>query len=404
MRSLYLSLLITLLGACQTPVWSAPPSTVKFVVIGDVMGHDAQLASAYDKDCKCYNYEPVFEDIAPLLKGADYTIGNLETTLPGKQSLYSGYPQFGSPDSLVTALKNAGIDMLTLANNHSVDKGKDALIRTISVVEKHGIKSLGTYESIEAYNKRRVQITEIKGIRFVFLNYTYGTNMIAVPKGTEVNLIEDKRIKEDLEMARKLEPDSIVVLYHFGTEYLHYPDKYQQKYVDFAIENGADIVIGGHPHTVQPFGYRIAKDRFGETKPRLIAWSLGNFVSNQRRRYTDGGMIFQFEVTKEGDKVSFHDVSYVPVWVHVERSKKGPVFRVVNTEDYLGYDEKGKLIRKKTKGLRKLPPGEFARMQVFYTDTVKHLEGSMKNVAPLNKNQSGKTGNRLEETAANGTS
>ncbi len=128
--------------ASSVPAASAPQRELRFAVAGDIMAHESQLHAAYDEECDCYDFKPVFATVAPLFKGADVAIANFETTLPGKH--YSGYPAFGAPDALVDAVKSAGINLLTTANNHCLDKGKAAMIRTLQVLDEKGIPHLGT--------------------------------------------------------------------------------------------------------------------------------------------------------------------------------------------------------------------------------------------------------------------
>lgn len=364
------------LGVCQIPGKDLPDlPRLRINVVGDVMAHKPQLSAAYDRKCKCYKFEQVFAPIGSLLGNADLTIANLETTLPGKVSKYSGYPAFGAPDSLPAALKKYGVDILTLANNHSLDKGKSGMNRTIEVTGRQGFHRLGTYKDKKDWQTRRVLILDRKGIRLALLNYTYGTNGIRIPKGSIVNLIEAGRIKADIAAARALSPDGIVVLYHFGAEYIRQPDRYQKKWVDFALKQGADIVLGGHPHVLQPFGIRKVKDIYGIEKERLIAWSLGNFISNQQRRYTDGGLIFHFSIIRNPDeqssqKLLYRDISYTPIWVHREYTKSGRSYQILPAIPYLSKNPPRKL-NKRSLGLLKR----------FYQDTNRHLASSMAAVA-----------------------
>ncbi len=354
------------------------PDRVSMAVVGDVMCHAPQLSAAWNAQTKRYEFAHTFEPVAPYLSRADLAIANLETTLPGDRKKYSGYPTFGAPDSLAVALKDAGIDVLTLANNHTLDKGKSGMLRTIEVVERLGFAHLGSYRSVQDKEDRRVLVVEKNGLRLAFLNFTYGTNGIKVPRGTVVNLIDEQRIVYDLAAARRTNADAIIVIYHYGGEYLRQPDAYQKKWTDFAIEHGADIVIGGHPHVLQPFGVRTnVTDKFGRTADRLIAFSLGNFVSNQQRRYTDGGKIFQFTIERNPDeqsdqKVVFRDISYEPVWVYVERGQAGRKYFVLPVNEYLQNNAGMPL---------QLPASARAKMVRFYTDTTEHLKGSVDSVA-----------------------
>jgi poly-gamma-glutamate synthesis protein (capsule biosynthesis protein) len=366
-------LLLQLLFACGLGLTdSIEGESVTFSVVGDLMSHELQLKSAYDQTCRCYDYDPVFARVAPLLSGADLTIGNLETTLPGDPKHYSGYPAFGTPDSFVSTLKKSGFDILTTANNHSMDKGKKGLRRTIDVLNREGILHLGTYRSPSEHKSNRLLIVEKNGMRFALLNYTYGTNGIPVPDDVVVNLIEKGKISEDIDLARSMEPDAIIVLYHFGTEYLRFPDDFQKEMVAHAFHEGADIVLGGHPHVLQPFEIVTVTDRLGKSKKRLVIYSLGNFVSNQGRRYTDGGIIFNFRLTNEDSELQIEDVAYVPIWVYVEKKSHRVQFHILPTAQFLKNDSE--LI---------LPDYAHKTMLTFHNDTLSHLRESLDSIQKI---------------------
>lgn len=361
----------------EIPVWEGaqrPADAFRIVdsvtlsAIGDIMVHDAQLQSAWDPENRYYNFDPVFSPVQDLLSAADLTIGNLETTLPGRKKLYSGYPQFGAPDALVSALKGVGIDILTTANNHACDKGRRGLVRTIRVLDAHGILHLGTYRNKAAYETQRILMVERKGIRLAFLSYTYGINNMSIPKGTYVNLIDRRQITDDIKLARGYHPDFIIVLLHFGTEYERYPNQFQKEMVEFLFYEGVDIVLGSHPHVLQPFELRPVTDQYGDTRPRLVIYSLGNFVSNQRSRYRDGGIVFNFTLEKryascvEG-RLNITNVHYILTWVHIHRSAGKNQFYVLPVPKYLKNDQ-----------ALQLPDDAYQKMVTFYKDTELHLK------------------------------
>lgn len=371
--------LFLLLSGCQTTGMAEDgdrEGVVTFSVVGDIMVHDSQLSTAYKKECECYDYHPVFSEVKPYIADADVAIANLETTMPGDPAQYSGYPQFGAPDSLVTAVKDTGFDVLTTANNHSMDKGKATLIRTIDVIEENRLSHLGTYRSRREWGEHRVLIKETNGLKLAYLDYTYGTNGIPVPPDVHVNLIDKEQIREDMELAKMNHPDGIIVLYHFGTEYLHYPDEFQKEYVDYAFDLGADMVLGGHPHVLQPFKVIQKKDSDGVIKNRLVIYSLGNFVSNQRKRYRDGGIIFRFTIHKNenGPGLVFGNVHYIPVWVHAVYTGPDRGHYILPVENYI--DEKS--------SPGKLDSEARRQMMVFYHDTKEHLRASMDALALQN--------------------
>ncbi|MBK9500277.1 MAG: CapA family protein [Leptospiraceae bacterium] len=341
--------------------------TVQVSAVGDIMVHSTQLTSAFDPKCKCHNFHPVFKNIKEYLVSADIAFGNLETTLPGDSKLFAGYPQFGAPDELAHALKDAGFDILTTSNNHSVDTGRKGIDHTIDTLDSLGIRHLGTYKSIEEFEKNRILLYTKNGINFAFLSYSYSTNGIAIPKDKVVNIIDKDRIREDIQLARSKKPDVLIVAYHFGTEYARFPDKFQKEMVDFAFQEGADIILGGHPHVLQPYELDWIQDKYGERKQRLVIYSLGNFVSGQIKRYTNGGMIFNFKLTKKMQsgktQISIQDVGYVPVFVYVSNDKSGYQYNVLPVEKYLKNDQE-----------MKLTPMAHRAMLEFYEDTNSHLQ------------------------------
>lgn len=311
---------------------------LRFAIAGDIMAHESQLHAAYDKECDCYDFKPVFATAAPLFKGADVSIANLETTLPGKH--YSGYPAFGAPDALVDAVKSAGINLLTTANNHCLDKGKAAMIRTVKVLDEKGIPHLGTYASRKDYENQRIFLLKQNGISVAMLNYTYGTNNIRTPKGVVVNRINKAQISRDIALAREQNVDAVIVLFHFGQEYLNQPDAYQRKMVAHALASGADIVLGGHPHHVQPYELLRSKDKAGKENPHLVAYSVGNFISAQRERYTDGGMVLYFTLVKKQDAegktaIDVIDVHHKLVWVYIAHHETKKQFHILPIDNYL---------------------------------------------------------------------
>ena len=338
--------------------------------IGDIMVHGAQLKSAWNSENQCYNFEPVFSHVKDILSTADITIGNLETTLPGKEKLYSGYPRFGTPDAIVAALQGVGIDIVTTANNHTCDQGEQGLVRTIKVLDAYGILHVGTYRDREAYETRRILVAERNHIRIALLSYTYGVNDMPIPEGTYVNLIDQQQMAQDIGLARAKNPDFIIILMHFGTEYQRYPDESQIKTVAFLFNEGVDIVLGSHPHVLQPYELQSITDKYGDKRPRLVIYSLGNFVSNQRDRYRDGGIIFNFTLQKhrstdKGTTLDITDVHYIPTWVYAHHTTEKQQFYVLSIPQYLKNDQ-----------LLQLPDNAYQKMAAFYKDTQLHLQTS----------------------------
>lgn len=355
----------------QTPVdESRLVDSVTIAAIGDIMVHGAQLKSARDDGNQGYDFEPVFSQVKDLLSAADLTIGNLETTLPGREELYSGYPQFGAPDVLAAALKEAGVDILNTANNHACDKGERGLVRTIRVLDEFGLLHVGTYQNKTAYETQRILLVERNHIKIALLSYTYGTNDMTIPEGTFIGLIDQQQMAEDIKLARAQNPDFIICLLHWGTEYQRYPDEPQKKMIAFLFSEGVDIILGSHPHVLQPFELQSVTDKYGDTRPRLVIYSLGNFVSNQRDRYRDGGIILNFTLQKinspdRGKTLNIADVHYTPTWVYVHHATFKNQFYVLPIPRYLKNDQQ-----------LQLPDEAYQKMLTFYRDTQAHLQPS----------------------------
>lgn len=280
--------------------------------VGDIMGHDSQIAAAYNSKTGKYDYSACFSKVKPLFDKADITIGNLELTHGGKP--FTGYPQFSSPDELSVAIKEAGIDFLVTANNHSADRHRKGIVRTIKVLDSLQIPHTGTFtDSASRAGSYPFMLTE-KGIKLAILNYTYGTNGITVRKPSIVNLIDTAVIHQDLIKAKNEAADFIIVSMHWGLEYQRLPSAEQKRIAMFCFKHGANAVIGGHPHVLQPAELDVSKNQ-------LIAYSLGNFISGQRKRYTDGGMILDFEIRKVTNQpgAKLTKAGYTLTWVN----KKG---------------------------------------------------------------------------------
>lgn len=309
MRNILLLYLLfaTIIADCQI---SEKVDSLKLIFIGDIMGHDPQISSAFDKKTNTYNYENVFKKVSPIIKNADFAIANLEVTLAGKP--YKGYPQFSSPDKLAVACKNNGIDILVTSNNHSCDRGKKGILRTINVLDSLKIRHTGTFkDSIDRINNNLL-IFKKNNIKLGLLNYTYGTNGISTPKPTIVNRIDTLLMLKDIKNAKDSLLDKLIVMIHWGKEYQSNPSGKQKKLAGFLFRNGVDIIVGSHPHVLQKMEFT---KKSNESNEHVIAYSLGNFVSNQRTRKRDGGAIFQLSIEKKDNEVKITNCGYYLTWV-----------------------------------------------------------------------------------------
>lgn len=289
--------------------------TVRLSFVGDLMCHSVQYQYAQvGKDS--FDFSPVYRYVKNIFIDSDYVFGNLETVTAGKEKIYTGYPMFNSPYSFASDLKKVGFNFLFTSNNHSFDRGEYGVLKTLDNLIKNNINYTGTFGSKN--DRDSIRIIIIKGISFALLSYSYSTNGNTIPKGKEylVNLIDDGLIKKDIEKAKSLNADCIIVYFHFGDEYKREPNHYQRKNVEKAIEYGADVIIGSHPHVVQPI--EIFPKKGGKVDSVLVAFSLGNFISNQRWRYSDAGVILQIEITKNisSNSIYLSKKNIIPTYVY----------------------------------------------------------------------------------------
>ena len=305
-------------------------SRLSLLFIGDVMGHGPQIDGAYNAATKQYNYTPVFAKIKHKFAEADFTIANLEVTLAGAP--YKGYPQFSSPDALAAACKEAGISAFVTANNHTCDRGKKGIIRTLDVLDSLQIPHTGTFRNKAEFDKNNLLVLSKNGITVGILNYTYGTNGLPVPEPTIVNRINTELMKQDIENAKKNKLDKLIVVIHWGIEYQQHQNKQQESVAKFLFDNGVDIIIGGHPHVLQPMYY---SPQTGLHNEQLGVYSLGNFVSNQRTSPSDGGAMVGLTLFKDGYSTFIEKKSYQLVWVNrTLKANKKYLFEILPCKDY----------------------------------------------------------------------
>lgn len=280
----------------------------ELLFVGDAMQHQGQLDQALKAGGgKSYDYDDCFTLIAPAVTKADYAVCNLEVPLGGPGS-YTGYPCFSAPDSYAAALKDAGFDMMLTANNHCLDKSDRGARRTLSVLDSLGLDHIGTYRDANERERLVPMIKTIKGIRFGFLNYTYGTNGINPRNGMEVALIDRDRISREIKATRDAGAEIVVVAMHWGVEYVLRENANQRSMADFLIDQGVDLVIGSHPHVIQPMEVRHNEK---EGKDVLVVYSLGNFISNMKTADTRGGAMVRAFVERGPDgKARFTHAEY----------------------------------------------------------------------------------------------
>lgn len=292
--------------------------TINLIAIGDIMCHNTNFQTAYNSSTKTYDFMPAFVNVSKYIEKGDIAIGNLETTLTGKEVGYSGYPTFNSPEELGVALKNIGVDVVSTANNHCMDKGTKGVINTLDNLDNIGISHTGTNRTKEEQDT--ILVKDVNGMKVAFLAFTYGTNGINIPSGKEylVNLIDKDFIVEQIELAKQQNPDIICASMHWGIEYAQKQNKNQEELADLLFQNGVDIIIGNHAHVIEPMEKRTITLDDGTEKEVFVVYALGNFISGQVKEHTKSTAILDMKITKKGEtgKLSIDSVDYVPVYCY----------------------------------------------------------------------------------------
>ncbi len=317
-------------------------SSFTLCAIGDVMCHNTQFWDAYDKSTCEYDFSYVFSEIEKYTQSPDITIGSLETSFAGEDRGYSNYPIFNSPDNLAYSLKNIGVDVLSTAGNHCLDMGFSGLSRTIDVLDNYNISHLGTYKTKE--DQENILYKYVKGTKIAFVNYTYGTNGIPIPNGKEfcVNLIDKDLIKSQLEKAKSEGANLIVACMHWGTEYRTTANDEQKELADFLFKNGADIILGNHPHTLEPMEKRTVTLDDGTTKDCFVIYALGNFICDQNAENTRNSIILNLCITHgPNNKISIDDITYIPIHMYKNPNVNIHKFKVLDIEKSIACYEDG---------------------------------------------------------------
>lgn len=287
---------------------------------GDAMQHEKQLVAARQPDGS-YDFSNYYANIDSTIAAADYAVVNLETPLGGAP--YSGYPLFCAPDTFAASLRHSGFDLFLLANNHALDRRDNGLIRTVNTLSDMGIPSIGGYRSKADRHKRMPYITEVKGFKIAFLNYTYGTNGIPLQGKAYVDLIDRNAIATDVHSARSRGAELVCVCIHWGDEYHLLPNATQRSLARFMQNLGVDMIIGSHPHVIQPM--ELLTDSTTQ-RSTVVCYSLGNFISAMKDRDCRGGAMLEVKLSRRPDGTAYvADAGY-----HL-------VFTVPHTYSGIGY-------------------------------------------------------------------
>lgn len=318
-------------------------TSATILAVGDVMFHTSQIRAAYRSDTQTYDFTDVFKYVKEHVESADLAIANFETVVYGGEKAVSGYPMFNSPVETLAALKNTGFDILNTNNNHALDQGKQGLINTIDNIESYGMKKIGTYKSRE---EDHILIEEVNGIKIAFLSYCYGYNglegfLTEEEKSYMVSEIDEDRIKNEILEAKSRGVDLISVIIHWGNEYQRSPSEYQVELGRKMVEWGANIIFGSHPHVIQK-----SEIIEYEGKNNFIIYSMGNFISNQRKatmgnKYTEDGIMVKIHVEKDlnNGNTNIIDIEYLPTWVRKYEKNNKVKFEIIPIKDFLNNDE-----------------------------------------------------------------
>lgn len=312
---------------------------VKLKAFGDIMAHIAQIQYAHNKGGGEYDFSDQFTYIKDFVKNADISIGNFETT-SNPNLPYAGFPRFNVPESYLKNLKDIGFDIVTTANNHSMDTELEGVMTTMDAVKKAGLDYVGSFKN----KSERILLKQVNGIKIAFLAYTYGCNgreNLIIPREEVENLCylsNEEEIKKDITMAKAQGADFVVVYPHWGIEYQSMPNEAQISLGRKMIDWGADLVIGNHPHVVEPVElYQASDGREG-----LIAYALGNFISyqnyeNNKDIRVEQSLALEIDLEKDlnSGKKKIADVTFHPIWVGSYYNEYGIDVKNHLTEDFL---------------------------------------------------------------------
>ncbi len=330
-----------------------PVSTATVSVAGDVLTHLAILTAAHSDNTGAYEFDPFFTYVAPYVTKADYAVANLEVTLGGTDNgkTYTGYPRFNAPDSIASSMKNAGFDMALTSNNHCYDTGLTGLKRTLRVVSNTGMNTLGT---VFDKNAAKYIVKKINGIRIGMLCYTFETGDSYADRPSINGLLTSEEsvghinsfdynqldkfydeIKTHIAGMKAEGAEATVIYIHWGNEYQLSPTSVQKKIAQKLCDLGIDVIVGGHPHVIQPM--ELLHSSVDEKHKTVCLYSTGNFLSNQRRNLmdlktgnTEDGILFSFTFTKYSNgTVALENAEVLPTWIYLHKENGKNVYSIL---------------------------------------------------------------------------
>lgn len=297
------------------------PTSARMISFGDNLAHSSIVAEASERAGGNGNYDfrGAYTHVKELVSLADIATLNQETVL-AKDRKPSGYPRFNTPQQMADALDDLGIDLVTLANNHTFDQGEYGLRTTLEYWQTIDVMTTGAY--LNEQDASVIRSIEVNDITFGFVSATEVTNGLSLPKGTELvvfNTKDEEAMQKRIAKAKKLY-DVVVVNVHFGVEYTHKPTEYQKEYAQKLADWGADIIVGHHPHVIQPIEW-LEREDGGKT---LCVYSLGNFLSTQNENYSLVGGALDVTVTKDHvtNEVEITEARFIPLVTHYNPRKR----------------------------------------------------------------------------------
>lgn len=311
------SIASTVFGAEGENIVNPVVAEVKLMSMGDIIMHMPVVNACREAD-GTYDFRPVFAAIAPELREADVATAVLETVMAGKEAGgYTGYPCFNAPSAIADALKWAGVDLVFTAHNHILDRGAVGALKTLRYLKEIGMPAVGANSSPDP--AERIYLMEVHGVKLAFLTYTTMTNGIPTPadKPWLLNRYDPIAAIRDIARAKAKGADFIICALHAGTEYKRQADDSQLSAAHFLIAHGVDVILGSHPHVVEPAEYISQLKPGGSSKTKFIIYSMGNCLSNQRWRYSDYGVTVKLVLEKHLDGTVLTRVEIAPIWVHM---------------------------------------------------------------------------------------
>lgn len=329
-------------------------SIIRISAVGDILCENSILEDAYDKGTQNYDFTSMFKNMSTFFADSDITVGTMETNYTDNK--YSGYGQRNSPISFAEALKNIGIDLVSISTNHSLDYGIEGLQETKRALEGIGYDVVG-----DNLGESRVKIKTIKNTKIAFLSYTYGfenQNSKTKEELDSANIYNSEIAKKDLEYAKENADYSIIIM-HLGDAYSTKPNKEQQNIAKFLVENGADMILGNHASAVQ----KMEVMQSPEGKNVLVAYSLGNYISGETMDISKIELVLNIELRKSGEtgEVVLSKVDYTPIYVLDRGTKAENRYELIDMKGTAKAYAEGnkKIVNKETynklvEGLKKL--------------------------------------------------